>query len=122
MHGIGAGLGAAEYFFFKVVFAAGVHPIVQENVLQPAYCCALQAHMGVAVGGAGKQVLVFGVADVDATRKAYCAIAHDDFAVGAQIDQRAPAVEPSGVKYCQLATCSRKLPAQSLATPAKEGG
>ena len=100
--------------------AAGVGPVLQEQVLQPAHGRAVQAQVGVAPGGGAACALVFGVGDVDAAQQADLAVANHHLAVGAQVHQGAKAVEPGGVKQRHLPAGVQQL-AQRGAAAAVQG-
>ena len=90
-------------------FAAGVGPVLQENVLEPAHGGAAQLQVRVAPGPLAADVFVFFVGDIDAANEAHAPVAHHELAVGAQIDQRPEAVQPRGVKQRQFAACGQQL-------------
>ena len=100
----------------------GVVPVLEEHILQPAHGAATDQQVGVAVGVVRAHLLVLVVGQVDAADEARVAVDHHDLAVGAQVDQRAQAVQPSRVEHRQLAARGAQLVQQRAAVARQQPG
>ena len=123
MHRILAGQSGNENRRLERVLAAGIRPVFQKQVLQPANGRAFHAQVCIPVSRLRKQALVFFIGDIGSAGKSHPSIANHNLAVGTQI-QHGPQeqTETNGVESGQLTTSRHETFPQLPPGTAHEAG